>query len=150
MSEPTLAWCAGFFDGEGHIAIADSPGTHQTALMITVVQRTKEPLPIFQKEFGGAISFRTLPPSPGTIARRPLWKWQISTAAAERFLRAVLPYLQNKRDEALLALAYRATYVPQYTVGKPRFLPANLVIQRKTFAVEMKALRVHKKELAYV
>ena len=51
--------------------------------------------------FGGAVSQKQLKPGGRD---RPAWEWRISGTAARAFLRLVLPYLVEKREQARLLL----------------------------------------------
>ena len=105
------AYLAGFFDGEGHIRISKHSKRGSYMLQISVVQATLEPLPEFQKAFGGTISSRLTLYRGG---KRAIFTWQASSACAMQALRQMFPYLRVKREEACIAEKFRLTFRPQY------------------------------------
>jgi hypothetical protein len=106
-----VAYAAGFFDGEGHIRIQRHSRRGSYMLQISAVQATECPLPLFQQLFGGTVKKRVMHYR-GTL--RAQYTWQTSSRSAENALRAMLPYMRVKTDEAELALEFRATFRPQY------------------------------------
>lgn len=107
----SLAYAAGFFDGEGHIRIQSHSVRGSYMLSVSVVQATPDPLDLFVDLFGGVVKRRLLPYR-GQV--RCLFTWQTSSMSAEKCLRQMLPFLRVKRAEADLALEFRATFRPQY------------------------------------
>jgi hypothetical protein len=101
------AWAAGFIDGEGCIAIKRRSKTNGYVLWVIVGQSGHE-RPISLKRlaalYGGSVLPTTRDPRPG---RKPRWSWTIASSQAELCLRLVLPFLTEKREQALLALEYR-------------------------------------------
>jgi hypothetical protein len=104
----TLAYLAGLIDGEGYIGIKKTtvrkdcaaPSYH-ARLQIRMVD---EPAIAFLAEtFGG----RYYKDRPEAGKRRALYCYQSSDAAAERILRALLPYLRVKRANAEAVLRFR-------------------------------------------
>jgi hypothetical protein len=109
--EVQVAYAAGFFDGEGHIRIQSHSKRGSYMLSVSAVQATPYPLPLFVELFGGTMKKRLLNYR-GT--KRALFTWQTSSACAERALREMMPFLIVKRDEAEVALRFRATFRPQH------------------------------------
>jgi hypothetical protein len=65
---------------------------------------------LFQQRFGGDVYVLER-----NLDRwRPLWRWRVSSRAAAEFLRAILPWLIVKRQQALvgLELADRIAVLP--------------------------------------
>lgn len=111
---PTLvAYCAGFFDGEGTIGF---PGpVYQHSILLGVCQRVLEPIELFQGLFGGSIYIPvgrlegTTQSSNGhTFPRGDVtYKWQITGLAnGIEILNDFIPYLTVKRQQAQLALEW--------------------------------------------
>jgi hypothetical protein len=53
------AWCAGFFDGEGHVSIYARRrrwGDVVYVMRVGITQKTPTPLHLLVKEFGGFVS----------------------------------------------------------------------------------------------
>jgi len=104
----TLAWAAGFVDGEGciHIAKASHPSGRRSSyrLRLTLVQNCLETLWTFQSALGvhGGLH---------RILRRlehnkQCYSLSYDGKQAREVIQAVLPYLVRKRAEALAALAF--------------------------------------------
>jgi hypothetical protein len=100
----TLAYLAGILDGEGYIGVKRSanpgrvtPGHHAR---VSVKMNTPAPaVALLAETFGGRHASEN---------GRAMMCWQVTDAAAERTLRALLPYLRVKREQAENALALRA------------------------------------------
>jgi len=104
MDNTTLAYLAGFMDGEGCISLVRSrpteknPGYH---LIIVVTQLNPDPLVMYQVAFGGSIHRAV-----DKRGHRPRITWQTSGRNAGRALEALRPFLVVKADEADLALEF--------------------------------------------
>ena len=101
--EPSLAYLAGFFDGEGNVGIYKGGGTGRTLrVQITQVQspRTTELLQCVQTRWGGSMA------AFNQDLRRPAWNLQMGGQAAANMLADLLPHLYLKRDQAELALLW--------------------------------------------
>ena len=115
-SDIDLAYSAGFFDGEGSISIAPkrrkgcAPEEMAFGLTLQVSQLDPRPLKFLSDRFGGAVCVKS------ALGHTHLMHdWRITGARAERFLRAVLPYLIHKKEQAEVALKYR-----DQVSGRPR------------------------------
>jgi hypothetical protein len=106
MNTPTdLAWAAGFFDGEGciHIGKSIQRQYENYQLVISVTQAEREPLDKLQELFGGFIkSYQAT-----RYTRKYHLHWGLSSIKATNALRAMLPYLTVKREQAELALKFQ-------------------------------------------
>lgn len=103
MKSEDCAWAAGFYDGEGHTALAHTrQGT--PAVYLTANQAHKEPLLRLKVLFGGNINgpYRLNDPN-----RSPIFRWQLSRYEPVKLaLGWMWPYLGSvKRAQAELALA---------------------------------------------
>lgn len=106
-----LAYFAGILDGEGCLSITSGKRrSTSTALtrstQIYVGNTDPRIIEWIQARFGGSIALR---PTPHPERHKPLWRWLCSGANIEPVLRAVLPYLIIKREQATVILAYRKT-----------------------------------------
>lgn len=139
-----LAYAAGFFDGEGHIRIQKhSTRCRSMMLQVSICQATSAPLDWFQETFGGTLK-RRLVKYKGN--RKVRYDWQASSGVAEKFLRDTLPYLRNKSDEALVALAFRERIGTQ-SIGAEwnnKRLSEDEVLARETLANKLKQIRAEK------
>jgi len=98
------AWAAGFFDGEGYISVRNrtTNTTKQKCIDVElVVSNTSEASIIrLQSLFGGYIQHF----SPKKINLKPFWRWTGTPNIARIFLKATLPYLVVKKEQAEMAL----------------------------------------------
>ena len=108
ISKITLAYIAGIFDGEGCVSI--SKEKERTTIkgysyrLRVIVGNTNEWLIKFlQSQFGGNIVLR----QPRMPWYKPIWQWQIGAKLAQVFLEALLPYLQLKKHQAELGIAFQ-------------------------------------------
>ena len=106
-----LAYFAGIIDGEGCLSLTSGkrrPEGHAVTRSTQIYVGNTDPRVIqwIHARFGGSIALR---PSPHPERHKPLWRWLCSGANIEPVLRAVLPYLIIKREQATLILAYRQT-----------------------------------------
>lgn len=108
-TEADRAWAAGVFDGEGSVYI--SPRRRTYSLIVSVGQSSSSrarPAPMVLKlreHFGGSLSCMQRPNG------LPHHTWQVSCRAAELFLRAIAPYVVQRREQVALALDYREKVV---------------------------------------
>jgi hypothetical protein len=112
-----LAYCAGFFDGEGHICIAyskakigGSPKSKYArySLRVAATQCSGPVIQWMKDNFGGRVYYSVGKRSydDGQYGR---WNWELSSARAATFLAAIRPWLIVKAEEADLALKFQAT-----------------------------------------
>ena len=134
MSEELeLAYFAGFFDGEGCIGLywITSKKGYQPQ---TQLGNTNKPiLKAFQARFGGIVRSCKVKPF-----QRPTWQWSINGGGAKiaYFLKAILPYLRQKKEEAETMLEYIDTIT---TTTKP--IPPELQEIRKKLSERLKELK---------
>ena len=95
MKQTEIAWCAGFFDGEG--CIAPIHGSY----FIRVTQKNPEALVRFQKVFNGGKLYRIQ--SEKSYAHH----YKLYGLDAILALVSMLPYLTVKREEAIEAIKNR-------------------------------------------
>ena len=110
MRKADLAYIAGLFDGDGCISIAKCkprhPGCSPYYRLVVAVAMANEYIPRFLKfYFGGRVN--------KSSARRERWKdqwqWHLGSDDAVAFLKAILPYLKLKREEAELAIEFQSS-----------------------------------------
>lgn len=108
-----LAWCAGFFDGEGYITIQRRKSTVNGKiyeghyLRIGVNHVAIEPLKELKRVLGGTIKQQTEHTVIGN--RKQRHSWQMSTKEAAQTLISLMPYFRNKNQVAALALDFQKT-----------------------------------------
>lgn len=137
----SVAWAAGFFDGEGHIRIAKHSKRGSYMLSISAVQATPEPIELLQKLFGGTAHKRV---KSYRGALKVMFTWQASSKLAEGILMEMLPYLVVKRDEAELAFEFRRTFRPQF--GDRSKNPPELEDRRRAMMLDLQQMRRDKRE----
>jgi len=97
-----LSYLAGFFDGEGCVGIYphrnSQTGKQYYELTITVTQKDRTILNLFQAHFGGNI-VRTGKPN--------IRRWYLSGPSGAIFLTEILPYLMVKAGQAKIALEFQ-------------------------------------------
>ena len=85
-------------------------------------------------QFGGSVVPRNFTESYEFLYpnRRQQWKWSIAQNKAVEFLKLILPYLQMKRPQAELAIAFQGKKrVYQKTAEKAAILEAERILMGK-------------------
>lgn len=138
VSEIDLAYIAGFFDGEGCVAIdlAKHAGINKQQLTVTIVNTYKPLIDELHSHYGGSI----MESNGRFIAYRLCWR----SRKAARFLQDVLPYLKIKRAEAELALEFQA-HISSGVKG--RLVTSESASYRERCAAKMKALKFNNRVL---
>jgi hypothetical protein len=105
-----LIYLAGFFDGEGCISIchhSNSKKYKYLNLDIFVSNTNIPSLELFKNVFNGNIYAQ----SNKTYKDHPNWKqayvWQLGNNRASECLKELLPYLEQKKPQALLAIEFQ-------------------------------------------
>lgn len=100
----THAYLAGMFDGEGYISLhayKRPAGSIHYAKLIGVVNTDLSVLRFFEHIYGGTIR------GPKLQNKKPCYEWNLrDKAQSEKFLLAILPYIQVKRDKAKILLEF--------------------------------------------
>ncbi len=111
MSQTTLAYVAGVFDGEGSVVIGLSKRQRKYGvvpnhwLQVGITNTNRELIEWLQLVFGGHISDNSH--SPSRKHQRPCWAWRIMSKQAQTFLESIHPYLRVKRTHAELAIDFQ-------------------------------------------
>ncbi len=142
MSIPTeqLAYWAGFFDGEGSIQCTRVKGSNGIHFSCSVSQCGPTVVKEIHAEFGGHMYLRTR----SSAKHRSCWQLSMSGKRGECFLKAILPYLQEKKEEAELALAVRETMDwKNQRKGRPKTecLPPEMVAFRNKSVERIRLLK---------
>ena len=93
----SLAWAAGFFDGEGCIRV------NGASIRIVVSQVDPAPIVRFRELFGGQIRHVTF-----RSYRRPIHVLELGSRSAASALQALRPYLVAKAEQADAALEFQS------------------------------------------
>lgn len=107
ISEVDLAWCAGFFDGEGYVTISrrNHKGYTGHYLRVGINHVAPEPLYKFVELFGGKLEYDDK--CKGN--RKPRYRWAKSTSSALSVLEQLEPYLLNKQNVVKIAREFQNT-----------------------------------------
>lgn len=107
MNPLDLSYLAGVIDSDGSITIGvDRNGSRTTPRFFEIVavrQCDTEAVHLAQELFGGNITIG----KPGSLRGRPSHDWYCYNRRAATVLRALLPYLKIKRQQAAIVLAMR-------------------------------------------
>ncbi len=99
MKRDTLAYWAGFFDGEGHIELDYRNPYGSYVFQVWIDQWTKTPDALFGElldNFGGRLILQRNSPNN--------FRWFISGENGKQFLEALFPYLRRKKRLAKLGI----------------------------------------------
>lgn len=145
MDDITLAYLAGFVDGEGSIAIGISRQRTSKGgklkrrwyLRFSVHQLDPRPLRMLLGRFGGSLrqhGYKKMP------EKRRLYEWVASSDMAYRAIKELRPYLVVKDQEADLAIRFQETLV---TRNLPRRAPLSEEEQamRESLYLGLRALK---------
>lgn len=94
MEATSIAWAAGFLEGEGSFL------RNKGYAKIRATQKDREMLDRLCELFGGTVCL-DYGPARRESGRCPLWQWQIYGEKAERVMRSVMPYMSTKRSETI-------------------------------------------------
>lgn len=108
-----LAWCAGFFDGEGFVTIqkrnSKVNGKYYESFYLRIgINHVKiDPLLEMQQILGGTI--RKQNPAKVIGNRKQRHSWQLSCSQAKEALIQMMPYFKNKQEVAELGIELQNT-----------------------------------------
>ena len=94
----TLAWAAGFWEGEGAVTIAKS---RNYSLHVNVTNTRLKPLQLFQSIWGGSIREHGKP----TDRWARSYRWTVTNRRAASFLRGIRPYVVYRGEQLNTGLA---------------------------------------------
>lgn len=128
-----LAWCAGFFDGEGYVTIQRRTSKYKDKvyyshyLRIGINHVAPEPLLEMCRVFGGKIKLD----NHNIVGnRKPRHIWMLSCTQAEDALTQMMPYFKNKNKAAELGLELQQTMSKsKENIGEDKHLYRELLKQ---------------------
>lgn len=145
-----MAYLAGVLDSDGYIGINKRKAGKWAANYqprVQVKQVDTEATDLFRETFGGHL-YRH---EPSAERGRPLWCWQVHSAACRPVLEALLPYLRIKRNRAENALALcdvnrrtgrKRFSVPEVVPGEPMVTMAEAArLLGKSYGTVIQAVR---------
>ena len=133
-TESELAYFAGIIDGEGTIGARNrknQQGKRYIDFYLSVANTDERLVLWIQQRFPASVDFRQQRDSD---KHRPLYRWTAGTKVAEDYIRAVLPYLVVKKEQAELYLEIRST------VSKGQRLTEGVKQQREAMVVRLHEL----------
>lgn len=124
-TEQEISYLAGLFDGEGCVTVSRGvrKGKERIKSRISVGMTTPEPLFIYKRIFGGAISVK----EPKKKNWKTCYDWHLQGKKVELFLRVIEPYVLVKKDKLLLSLSL----LSYYGSGSPRKIELGDKISRR-------------------
>jgi len=130
------AWIAGFFDGEGCVRITlenvQKRKSRHSLLYASISNTDRRPLDWIKDQCGGYLH-------PVGSRLKVCWQLELGSARAERFLRAIRPYLQVKDMQVDIALKFRETFDPHYP--KKLGLTSDILARREELRLAIAALK---------
>lgn len=112
-----LSYTAGVVDSDGSITISKRANRSEKGeyTLVVAVANTNPRMGFFLKEnFGGGLCIREIRKREDRNTHKPQLHWSIASKNAEIFLEELHPYLVCKKEEAIVALQFRATYSEEY------------------------------------
>jgi hypothetical protein len=131
-----LAYVAGVFDGEGSVSITCAQQRYHT-LRVEIVNTNPMLMQWLVEKMGGKIT--PLRQNQG-LGTKPVFAWILRNLNAEVFLREVLPYLIVKREQAELALAFRAIRTARVRKGRWPTVTEEAIVERESIRHQLRAV----------
>lgn len=112
LSVIDMAYLAGFFDGEGSVAVYTNGKRNGFTLRVQITQnKTRESTILLNKildEFGGSLGDNS----------KSAWNYQCSGGMALHFLETLLPHLRLKKEQAQLAVDWYKNREENYVIRR--------------------------------
>ena len=128
--EVTLSYAAGFLDGEGCFSVDNKDKLH-----VTCSNTNRPVIEWFKETFGGSISknaHRKRAPH-----HRTCYSWVVVARDAHKLCCAIVPFLKEKTEQALLLIAVQQTK----TRGGPRSVSPEVSEERTRLKARIKELK---------
>ncbi len=129
-SNEILAYAAGFLDGEGCFSVDKS-----YKIRISCANTNRPIIEWFQQTFGG--SFCKNATRRRNPRHRRCYSWSIVANDAQQLLRAIVPFLKEKAEQALLLMFIQQTK----TKGGPGSVSSILLEERNYLVNHLKELK---------
>lgn len=101
MNDISIGWFAGFFEGEGTIAIAKMTKITTGHLRVSICNTEISLLEIYQERWAGKIH----PVVALDPRRKDAWRWDVVANQGLAFLSDIEPYILSERNIKRIALA---------------------------------------------
>jgi hypothetical protein len=133
QSNLDATYAAGFFDGEGCVAIRKRTDPLQYQLVAIVGNTDKGVLEWWVERFGGSLYTKKADARP---KHRQMFVWETRSKKAATFLEQIRPYVRVKGNQIDAALEF------QRTIGSNnRPVPDHVIAQREMFYQAMKGMK---------
>lgn len=131
-----LAYAAGIIDGEGCIwaKVAMNKQGISTLLQLQLTMCSENVVAWFAQMFGGVVYVQ----QPPSAQRRVRFTWQIKGRQVGPVLDALLPYLHEKKQRAILAIEL-SKLLAQSRVGRGQKVSDSEMSRRRELAASIKA-----------
>lgn len=134
-----LEYMAGFFDGEGSISIVHSrhkDGRNTFQVLVQISNINKKILDLYKEAFGGQVyEVKTKKSN-----HRQAYYWKVVSRDANKFLRAIYPYLKLKFLQAELAIEFQELIDVTKKQARGKKLNKKQIEFRKEYQNNMKRL----------
>lgn len=130
MDDISLAYIAGFFDGEGSMSIVPRSRKEwntEYRLWVAIGQKDGETLDFIKENFGGNVYL---------VKRDGSFYWAISNKNAYNFIKTIYPFLRYKKPQAEIALRF---YDEAPNLKRP--IPKEELERRETLNQKMRELK---------
>jgi len=126
-----LIYAAGFLDGEGSFFINEK----DWKISVSCTNTNKPIIEWFKKTFGGSICKNAT--QLRKLNHRRCFSWQIVCQDAENLCKAIVPYLHEKTEQALLLIALRQTVDTKIR----KRLSSDIILERQWYSNHLKELK---------
>ena len=110
LTETEKAYLAGLFEADGCVNISTRKGRQAATVshfLQVVFSQSNQP---FLRRWRDKVNLGSLHKAKGSeLSKKEHWRWHLSDRQAEKLLNLILPYLDMKRDQAEIALAFMKT-----------------------------------------
>ena len=137
VSDIDWARLAAFIDGEGSIMISVLKANRRPhhRLQVVVSNTNINLMTWLKRTFGGSVYSSNWDDG----RKKRIFRWQLNERQAEIILKGVERYLLIKQEQALLALAFKASKW-QRRWGSDRLIPDEILQERENFRAKIRAL----------
>lgn len=139
ITETEKAYIAGFMDGEGCISIGKYQGKHNRTpvyqLQLVISQKVDVLRDLCRIAGVGSVCLNNHKEG------RKYQQWRMSPHDAVDFLKAILPYLRVKRQEAEIAIEFQEKQGNKNFVGLGYTTPQHLIDEKESYYQALRSLK---------
>jgi hypothetical protein len=141
LTETQKAYLAGFFDGEGCVSLSkfQGPNNRTPVYQLHVVIAQKVVVLPELCELAGVGSVHVKNDRNGTVYQQ----WRMSPHEGCDFLKAILPYLKVKAEEARIAIEFQAKqgHKNGVTTGKGWTVPQDMIDEKERYFQALRKIK---------